>query len=176
METFPVVLRESRSVAGFAVDAAIIGASHAVQMRVGGETLTEVLACRVAAVDAFADRMCGAWRIDEPVRVEPAAGFRYACACDVRSLEHSRGLLAEFRESLDVASQTGGIALSFRFPQQTAEAPETLLCVSARGAEMSIRSLHVYPNEGAVVQSETRLAAPSLDREGVRQLVEVGSR
>lgn len=176
VEAFPVVVRERLRLGAFEADAAIIGASHAVQLRFGEETLTEVLACRVAAVDAFVDRLSGVWRIHEAVGIEPVPGIRYACACEVAPLESSQGLLAEFRGAVESASALGAIGLSFRFPQKTAEPPETLLLVSARDGEMSIRSLHVYPNEGAVVRSETRLAAAPSVREAGRRLAEVGSR
>jgi len=176
MEAFPVVIRERRRLGAFEADAAIIGASHAVQVRIGEETLTEVLACRVAAVDAFADRLRGVWRIEETVGIEPVPGIRYACACEATPLESSQGLLLEFRAAVESAAAAGGIGLGFRFPQRTDEAPETLLHVSAHEGEMSIRSLHVYPNEGAVVRSETRLTAAPSVREAGRQLLEVGSR
>ncbi len=176
VEVFSVVARERRRTGDFLIDASIIGASHAVQVRIGAETFTEVLACRVAAAESFIDRLSGVWRIDEAAELQPLPGISYACACEVTPLESSGDLLAEFRALTDSASALGAIGLSFRFPQKTVEPPETLLFVSARDGEMSIRSLHVYPNEGAVVCSQTRLTAAGSVRLADERLVEVGSR
>lgn len=177
LAAFPVLERRRMRVGGLFVDASIIGASHAVQIGVGSETITEVLACRVAAVDMYADRLEGAWPIDETVRMQPAPGLGYAFACEVRPLGPSRAMVEQFHALVDGANGRTAVGLKFRFPQRTVEPPETLLYVTADEGALSIRSLHVYPGEEVGVFSETRLAfTEAAGMDAARELVEVGRR
>lgn len=177
LDAFPVIERRRRLMGGFAVDASIIGASHAVQVGVGGETVTEVLACRVAAVGLFADRLARVCRIDETARVRSIPGLGYDFSCVVKPLEQARDVLAEFRELVKSADRSGAVGLAFTFPQRTLHTPETLLHVSADEAELTIRSMHVYPGEDVAVVSESSLIVVAVTGvEAAPQLMEVGAR
>jgi len=176
LEAFPVLERVGRRVGEFEVDACIIGASHAVQIRRGSETLTEVLACHVEAVDLYADRLVGVWRADE-IRTKAGDGLDYRFRVDIAPLNGARDRISRFRESAVTAEQEGAIGLTFRFPQKTAETPETLLRVSADETDLRIESIHVYPGEHAAVISETRLVPrTATSRHAAAELMEVGPR
>lgn len=177
LEAFPVLKRAHRRLGEFEVSAAIIGASHAVQVRRGSETITEVLACHVEAVDLFSDQLIGVWHADE-IRTEAAPGLEYRFRVDVAALDGVRRRIVRFRESTTAAEQNGAIGLDFQFPQKTLETPETLLLVSTDAVGLRIESIHVYPGEHVAVISETRfgLTAASEDRAASGLMEEVGSR
>ncbi|MBI1355452.1 MAG: DUF2617 family protein [Acidobacteria bacterium] len=181
LTAFPVVARAVTRMAGLEVDACIIGASHAVQIRAGERTLTEVLACRTEAAELFADRLAGSWGLGGSVSLEPWPGLGYWFESELLPLADSGALIEDFRRSVRAAALVGEIGLSFLFPslgppQPGSLSPETLLYVSALEGELGIRSVHVYPGEGLAVLSRSRLA---LDRQNSRLrdgwLVEVGS-
>lgn len=176
LEAFPVLRRAHGRMGEFEVDASIIGASHAVQIRRGSETITEVLACHVEAVDLYADQLVDVWS-NASVKARPTPGVDYQFRLDVRPLEGTRSQIARFRESLASANELGSIGLAFQFPQKTMETPETLLRVSAGEKDLRIESVHVYPGEQAAVFSETLLAPFAAGRlDAAEELVEVGSR
>lgn len=176
LEAFPVLKRANRQLGEFEVDAAIIGASHAVQIRRGSQTITEVLACHVEAVDLYADQLLGVWDAEE-IRTEAGDGLDYRFRVDIAPLNGARARISRFRESALTAEQEGAIGLTFRFPQKTAETPETLLRVSADETDLRIESIHVYPGEHAAVISETRLVPrTATSRHAAAELMEVGPR
>ncbi len=164
LEAFQVLERRRRRIGDFSVDAAIIGASHAVQVRFGDEVVTEVLACRTKAVDLFADRLLGVWRIEDEVSRRAAPGLSYEFASLVRPLAGMRNWLADLRETIGLADAAGGIGLTFEFPRKTERAPETLLRVWVQGGGVKIRSIHVYPGEDVAVVSDTSLSAVAVGR------------
>ena len=177
VEAFSVLARGRRHRDDFAIDASIIGASHAVQVRVGDEIITEVLACRVEAVDLFADRLLGVWKVGEGVILQPSTGLRYGFFCEAAPLGQVEEVVTEIREAVRSADAEGCVGLSFQFPQRTVRTPETLLYVSVQDTELSIRSAHIYPGEDVAVLSETRLTiATTAESELAQQLLEVGAR
>lgn len=179
LDAFPVIRRSLRQLQGFDVDAAIIGASHAVQIRIGAETITEVLACRVEAVDRFADRLEGVWRLGAPVDVTLASGAEYACGCEPAPLGRAEARLEQLRQQIQLSQassseEPGSIGLTFQFPQRTERTPETLVRVSLEAEALRIHSAHVYPGEDLAVFSETVVRAAALGLKHSHQLVEVG--
>ena len=181
LEAFQVLERRRMRLGGFDIDASIIGASHAVQVRVGAETVTEALACRTAAVDLFADRLIGVWGVDDAVRRQAAPDVGYEFACEVAPLELAEPRLKELRQAAAGAQAQGAIGLRFRFPRRTERTPETLLRVWVEEGAMRIRSMHVYPGEDVAVTSDTvirdtRLAGAAVEarrRERALELEEV---
>jgi hypothetical protein len=169
LEAFPVLVRRSRTLARVEVDACIIGASHAVQFRAGAQTLTEVLACRTRAVDRFQHRLSGIWRLEEDV-----CAHGYTFTSELAPLAGAQASLAVLRDSIRRAESNGAIGLAFRFPSTGAEPPETLLHVSAEVGRITVRSAHVYPQDGVAVLSRTLLNA-GVPRWPARELVEAGA-
>jgi len=171
LTAFPVLERGVARAGGLAVEACIIGASHAVQVRFARETLTEVLACRTEAAERFADRLTGAWRLDE--EIAPSSG--YAFESETTPIEVSEPRLAWLRGEIEKADAATVIGLAFRFPAAGRETPETLLLAEASRGGARVRSAHVYPNEGVVVWSDSRIRGGVLPN-GASAREEVGVR
>jgi hypothetical protein len=155
LEAFQVIKRRCDKIGDFEVDAAIIGASHAVQVRFGDEVFTEVLACSAKAVDLYSDRLDGVWRVEDEVRRQRAPGLEYSFLCEVQPLGAVERCLADLREMIALRDGRGAIGLTFQFPRKTELTPETLLLVRARQGGLHIRSMHIYPHEEVAVVSDT---------------------
>lgn len=161
LNTFPVLERRSIRTASYAIDASIIGASHAVQFKVGDETLTEVLACGPEAVRQHDKQLIGVWRLGDDVAPERFAEFSYSFTSEVISLDDAGRSLANLRRAMAVADGVANIGLSFQFPSvDETRAAETILWVDASSATVAVRSAHVYPAENVVVFSQSRVGVP----------------
>lgn len=153
LEAFPVLVRGAARGGGLEVEACIIGASHAVQLRSKDKALTEVLACRTEAAEHFQDRLAGSWRLDQDVA--PASG--YAFASEITPLAPAVRRLDRLRDEIAAADPACAVGLTFRFPALEREIPETLLLAELAADGARVRSAHVYPGEGVIVWSDSRL-------------------
>jgi hypothetical protein len=161
LSTFPVIARRAIRSTRFAVDACIIGASHAVQLHMGNEILTEVLACGPDAVQRHKDQLVGMWPLGEAVEPLAATGIAYSFTSELVSLEDAEESLASLRLASAEAAGVDKIGLSFRFPSANEmRAPETLLWAGASDGAVSVWSAHVYPAEEVAVFSKSRIALP----------------
>jgi hypothetical protein len=178
LDTFPVLKRRSIRVTSCAIDASIIGASHAVQFKVGDEILTEVLACGPDAVRQHENQLVGVWRLGDVVAPERLNALSYSFATEFVSLEDAAGPLSSLRNAAAEAEGAGNIGLAFLFPSvNDLPAAETILCVDASSAAVSVRSAHVYPAEHIAVFSRSQIALPKSLRRAASQpeLVKVGT-
>ena len=160
------ILRSARVVApGIEIRAAIIGASHLIEYRIGDEVLTEILACQ--------GKELGLWRPgDGPVELDLEPGQQYRFECETRSSSEAQSELARLREP--PAPDDQEFALSFRFPSQHSSAvqAETLVRVrtwpeppgllsrdSSRDRPTAeVRTAHSYPGEGLVILSRSEIS------------------
>jgi hypothetical protein len=161
LNTFPVLERRSIRLPSCAIDASIIGASHAVQFKIGDKILTEVLACGPAAVRQHDHQLVGVWRLGDAVQPEPFTELSYSFASELISLDDAESALANLRRAMAVADGAASIGLSFQFPSvDETRAAETILWVDVSKATVAVRSAHVYPAENVVVFSQSRVAVP----------------
>lgn len=158
LEAFPVVRRGVARMGAIEVDACIIGASHAVQLRFENEALTEVLACRTEAAERLQDRLVGAWRLEEAL--EPNES--YAFASEITPLEPAGRRLERLRSEIAAVDASRAVGLAFCFPALGREIPETLLLAELVEGGARVRSAHVYSSEGVVVWSDSRLCAGAM--------------
>ncbi len=161
LNTFPVLERRRIRITSCAIDASIIGASHAVQFEIGDKILTEVLACGPEAVRQHDHQLVGVWRLGDDVAPERFAEFSYSFASELISLDDAESALANLRRATAAAAGVASIGLSLQFPSvDETRAAETILWVDASSAVVSVRSAHVYPAENVVVFSQSRIAMP----------------
>ncbi len=170
LNTFPVLERRAIRITSCAIDASIIGASHAVQFEIGNEILTEVLACGPEAVRQHDHQLVGVWRLGDAVAPEPFAGLSYSFSSELISLDEAGSALANLRRAMAVADGAANIGLSFQFPSvDETRAAETILWVDASKATVAVRSAHVYPTENVVVFSQSRVSVSASVRRVISQ-------
>ena len=144
---------------GVVLEAAVIGASHFIEVRANGTVFTEMLACRaVPEAEPTADLAPGRGTVDRVL----AGGSRYRFTACTLEWPQSKRDLDRLRDRISKCqSEPSEIGLSYRFPDTSARAefsPETLVFAAARQYSVVVRTAHCYPSEGLVVFSSSDLA------------------
>ena len=161
---------------GIEVDAAVIGSSHWMEVRMdGGVALTEVLACQPAS----AGRTLAVWRPGEAAiesAVRDVARYRFEAQVVSRDLADAE--LSRLRRLIGFASLVATeVGLAFEFPTAAGGSgtAETLVWAAATAAGVTARTAHSYASEGLVVLSSTeiQLAAANRQRAGYELVASV---
>ena len=158
--TLGVLATGSAGRSGVRLEAAVIGSSHLIEVRLGRTVFTEMLACGPGpsgSVDADLDPGWGA--------VERVIGNGGCYRFQARTLEwpRPRAELERLRERVcRCAANSSEVGLAYRFPDGAAAGigeypPETLVFAAARENTVVARTAHCYPSEGLVVLSASEI-------------------
>lgn len=149
-----------------AIDASVIGSSHALVIRNGSLVLTELLACEAPASAEPLVR----WQPGDSA-IEYAGGdrIRYRFDASVVSLGQAAPELDHLRGLVDHAHLAASeIGLAHRFPSGS-EGPwaaETLVWAAASSNGVVSRTAHAYPSEGLLALSRTTIRLPAVQQHG----------
>jgi hypothetical protein len=156
------VLREQRIELpnGISLRAAIIGASHFVQLSAGNFSLYEVFAC----VPLHASEVVATRTTEGGLSAEFDLGDRtvhYEVRSDFHPYRSGLTRLCELEDRGMTYSGMGGIGLAQVFPSGPhAAAPKTVVTARRVGALLSIETAHAYPTEETVVFTESKIVLP----------------
>ena len=165
---FTVLSSDAIAGARLQLSAGIIGASHVFALRHQAlPELHEVLACAELAPTPVPAHRFYSGRVDElsgPLECAPATGFVYRFDSQVVDLAAGQPELAALETRVQrAAARRDEIGLAYRFPaardaSRTAS-PKTIVWVGVDAGEHEIRveTAHCYPNEKAIVFSESRI-------------------
>lgn len=149
---------------GVRLEAAVIGASHLIEVRTGGSVFTEMLACRPAPSAAPAAEVApGRGEVERTL----PCGARYRFRARTVAWPQPQEALERLRERIRrCAAEPSEVGLTYRFPGGPVSADysaETLVFAAARADAVVARTAHCYPSEGLVVLSSSRIALRPVD-------------
>lgn len=157
------VFSRGKAVCGdLAIDASVIGSSHALVIRNGSLVLTELLACEAPA---SAEPLVRWQPGDSAIEYARSDQVRYRFDASVVGLGHAAPELDHLRGLVDHAHLAASeIGLAHRFPSGS-EGPwaaETLVWAAASSDGVVSRTAHAYPSEGLLALSWTTIRLPAV--------------
>jgi hypothetical protein len=140
---------------GLQVKAAIIGASHCIRFSLFGQEWHEVCACVSVHEKGRALVSESLSNVLLPVSLALSDELSYSFSSRQTTWEEGRQEV----EGLErVASITKGIGLVYNFPQgEDGITPQTIVTIEWIEGEALIKTAHTYPNEDAIVLTQTNL-------------------
>lgn len=156
------VLKQSRLEGRINVNAFIIGSSHVIIFNSGNQYLTEIFACQNIPKQKEFLKFTPFTGKKNFVIKEKVDSFSYSCAID--KYKWDEDIIRDMLALADNSLQHGNIGLKASFPsKEKSMVPHTVISIpQMSNEECNVKTLHSYPNENAIIITETSVKNKSI--------------
>jgi hypothetical protein len=152
-EWFSVKAHRRLSQAGWDADVRIIDGGHVIVWRSGSIRLTEVLAGPETALPEPGLLFHSSVRRERSTSLRPGGDCEYQSCFEAERIDPE--VFAHLCDELSLDATRGGLFHRFATTNRLAPAPISHLCFEARARGLSVQAFHTFPDERAIVRTQS---------------------